>query len=129
MFLTDYLSDLTRTIDKYSKTDLILSSEMMTDFRTEKIGLIKGAIVFLDESKLFFTEYLDLRYKIEKLTRSFHYQDKGGKLIFRYDNASHKPRLAYKEHKHVEGDILQSEIPELGEILEEIISSILIKYE
>ncbi len=53
MFLTDYLSDLTRTIDKYSKTDLILSSEVMTDFRTEKIGLIKGTIVFLDESKLF----------------------------------------------------------------------------
>ncbi len=125
MFLTDYLSALTRTIDKYSKTDLILSFEMMTDFRTEKIGLIKGTIVFLDESKLFFTEYLDVRYKIEKLTYSFHYQDNGRKLIFRYDNASHKPRLSYKEHKHVEGNILQSGIPELGGILEEIISSIL----
>ena len=39
------------------------------------------------------TEYLDLRYKVEKLTYAFHYQQKDGKLIFRYDNASKRRRL------------------------------------
>jgi len=129
MFLSEYLSDLTKAIDEYSKTGLIISSEVKIDFRTEKIGLIKGTIVFLNESKLFFTEYLDLRYKIEKLTYSFHYQDKNGNLKFRYDNASHKPPLGFEDHKHVDGDILQSKIPKLRDVLEEIISSFLMTYE
>ena len=57
MFLTEYLSDLTKVIDEYSKTELIVSSEIKSDFRTEKIGLIKGQLVFINESKLSFTEY------------------------------------------------------------------------
>jgi hypothetical protein len=76
MFLSEYLADLTKTIDEYAKTSIILSSKVESDFRTERIGFIKGKIIFIDDSKLFFTEYLDLRYKIEKLTYSFHYQDK-----------------------------------------------------
>ena len=76
MLLTEYLSDVTKVIDEYSRTGLILLSKLKTDARTEKIGLIKGNFVFINESRLFFTEYLDLRYKIEKLAYSFHYQDK-----------------------------------------------------
>ncbi len=125
MFLTEYLSDLTKAIDEYSKTGLILFSDVMVDYRTEKIGVVKGTLVFLNESKLFFTEYLDLRYKINKLAYSFHYQDKDGNLVFRYDNASHNPKLDYKDHKHIGGGILQSEIPEMKNVLEEIISSLL----
>ena len=59
MVLTEYLSDVTKAIDEYSRTGLILSSELKIDARTEKIGLIKGSFVFINESKLFFTEYLD----------------------------------------------------------------------
>lgn len=125
MLLTEYLSNITRDIDEYAKTGFILSSEVIVDSRTEKVGLIKGTIIFLNESKLFFTEYLDLRYKIEKLTYSYHYQDKAANLIFRYDNASHRPRLDYRAHKHVGGDIHQSEIPDLKNVLEEIISGLL----
>ena len=125
MFLTEYLSDLTKAIDEYSKTGLILSSDVMVDYRTEKIGIVKGTLVFLNESKLFFTEYLDLRYKINKLAYSFNYQDKDGNLVFRYDNASHKPKLDYKDHKHIRGGILQSEIPGMKNVLEEIIGSLL----
>lgn len=44
-----------------------------------EIGLIKASIIFADDSKLFVTEYVDLRYKLEKLTYSFHYQDKNGR--------------------------------------------------
>ena len=129
MLLSEYLSDLTRAIDEYSKTGLIISSEVKIDFRTEKIGLIKSTIVFLNESKPLSTEYLDLRHKIEKLTYSFHYQDKNGNLKFSYDNASHKPPLGFKDHKHVDGDILQSKIPKLRDVLEEIISSFLMMHE
>ncbi len=125
MLLTEYLKDLAKVIDEFSKTDFIVASELKIDARTEKIGLIKVSIVFTDDSKLFVTEYVDLKYKLEKLAYSFHYQDKDGKLIFRYDNASHKPTLGFKNHKHSKGVISQSEIPELRYILEEIIGDFL----
>ncbi|WP_333653782.1 toxin-antitoxin system TumE family protein [Dissulfurispira sp.] len=70
--------------------------------------------------KAFVTEHVDLRYKIEKLTYSFHYQDKDGSMIFRYDNAKHKPDLGFDSHKHVKEKVLISEVPELRNILEEI---------
>ena len=105
---------------------MILSTDLKTDARTEKIGLIKGTVIFIDESRLFFTEYIDLRYKIEKLTYSYHYQDKDDTLIFRYDNSAHKPGQPFKNHKHAKGAILQSEINELRDILGEIVSDILI---
>lgn len=124
MVLTEYLSDLAKVIDEYSKTGLFISSELIVDVRTEKIGLIRVTIIFNDDSKLFVTEYLDLRHKIEKLTYSFHYQDKDGNLIFRYDNAAHKP-MSFKNHKHVKDAILESQIPELRNILEEIIRDLL----
>ncbi|MGE0087770.1 MAG: hypothetical protein AB7S75_25445 [Desulfococcaceae bacterium] len=47
-------------------TGFILSSDMNSDFRGEKIGLIKGFVVFIDGSTLFFKEYVDLRYPIDK---------------------------------------------------------------
>ncbi|MCR4292305.1 MAG: DUF6516 family protein [Candidatus Kuenenia sp.] len=104
MLITEYLQDFAKAIDEYSKTGFIITSELKIDARTEKIGLIKASIIFADDSKLFVTEYVDLRYKFEKLTYSFHYQDKNSNLIFRYDNASHRPALGFNNHKHFKGN-------------------------
>lgn len=121
MLLSEYLAGLARIIEDHSKTDLIIASELNADYRTEKMGLIEGSITFIDDSRLFFTEYLDVRYKVEKLTYSFHYQKKNGALVFRYDNASHKPRLKFTAHKHVAaGAPLESDVPELSAVLAEI---------
>lgn len=126
MLLTEYFARLVKVVEEYSKTDLIIDSDLHIDCRTEKIGIIKGVITFIDNSKLFFTEYLDVRYKVEKLTYSFHFQQKDRKLIFRYDNADHKPRLNFNSHKHISsGEIVQSCIPELNDILEEIMDYLL----
>ena len=126
MLLTEYFARIVKDIEEYSKTNLIIDSELHIDCRTEKIGIIKGTITFLDNSCLFFTEYLDVTYKIEKLTYSFHYQQKDGTLIFRYDNAYHKPRLGFAAHKHLpSGEIIQSDIPELKDVFEEIMEHLL----
>ena len=125
MLLPEYLQDFVKVIDDYSKTGFIVTSEVRIDMRTEKIGVIKSTIVLADDSRLFATEYVDLRYKIEKISYSFHFQDKDGNLIFRYDNASHKPDLGFKNHKHFKGIIPQSEAPELRSVLDEIISNFL----
>ncbi len=121
MLLTEHAAALARVIEDYSQTDLIIDSAVTTDSRTLKIGVIRGTITFVNESRLFFTEYLDLRYKPEKLTYSFHYQDRADAMLFRYDNACHKPALAFADHKHLaDGRMVQAEIPELAAVLGEI---------
>ena len=126
MLLTEYFARLVKVVEEYYKTNLIIDSDLHIDCRTEKIGIIKGTITFIDNSNLFFTEYLDVRYKVEKLSYSFHYQQKDGKLLFRYDNADHKPRLSFTSHKHLSsGEIIQSSIPEISDIFEEIMDYLL----
>ncbi|MBI3354759.1 MAG: hypothetical protein HY034_07735 [Nitrospirae bacterium] len=126
MLLSEYLSGLVKLIDEYSRTDLIIDSELTTDFRTEKIGIIKGSITFSNNSRLIFTEYLDLRYKAKKLNYSFHYQKQDGALIFRYDNAEHRPSVNASGHKHLpNGKIAAAEPPSLEAVFTEIIDFLL----
>jgi len=66
MLLSEYIREITETVAELTKTGLILFSGLTTDFRTKKIGLIKGMLSFSDDSKFFFKKYVDLRYKIAK---------------------------------------------------------------
>lgn len=54
MFLSEYLTQITKTIDEYAKSGMILSSEIESDIRSEKIGLIRGNFLFIGRAKLFF---------------------------------------------------------------------------
>lgn len=126
MLLIEYLSAIAKVIGEYSQTGLIINSKLSADSRTEKIGVIKGSISFSDNSKLVFSEYLDLRYKVEKLNYSFHYQKHDGSLIFRYDNAEHKPLVGALGHKHLtSGKVVAEEPPSLKDIFTEIIDLLL----
>jgi hypothetical protein len=125
IFLKEYLSDLTNVVNEYSQMGFVVLSEIVSDFRTEKIGFVKGKIIFSDESVLFFKEYLDLRYCIDKKSYSFHYQDVNTNLLFRYDNALHKPALGFNEHKHIGEKIIFTDIPNIQDVLEEIASNYL----
>lgn len=127
MLLKDYLDDIHDTIIEFTQTGLILSSDLTSDVRTANIGLLKGVIVFLDGSTLFFKEYLDLRYRLDKKMYSFHYQDAQARLLFRYDNADHKPGLGFQDHKHTPENTLPATIPNLQEVLEEIINTYLME--
>lgn len=119
MLLTEYLETYSKLIDEYSKTSLIFSSQINVDIRAEHVGLIKGSITFIDESRLFVTEYLDVSYGIDRLSYSYHYQNKEGRLVFRYDNAAHKPALGFTHHKHSGGRVIESQMPDLAGVLAE----------
>jgi hypothetical protein len=56
MLLVDYSGQLNAIISKYSEAGLVLDWVMATDVRTEKIGLIKGNLTFVDGSTMHFTE-------------------------------------------------------------------------
>ncbi|NJD37845.1 MAG: hypothetical protein FIA89_05910 [Geobacter sp.] len=121
MLLSEYQTQIICVIDHYARTNLITSSEIVLDARSPKIGVLKGSIEFIDGTQLFFTKYVDCRYRLEKLNYSYHCQDSDCTLIFRYDNAAHKPVLPHPNHKHeTTGNIIAAEPPELAAILDEI---------
>jgi hypothetical protein len=87
----------------------------------QRLALSREVFELIDGTQLFFTEYVDCRYRLEKLNYSYHCQDENGTLIFRYDNAPHKPVFTLRNHKHEQtGNIIATEPPELSEILDEV---------
>lgn len=87
MLLNTYQNNVVSIIQKYVDSGYILSFNFSVDARSNYIGFIQGSLEFIQGSKLFFREYVDLQESIEKLSYSFHYQDQDYNLIFRYDNA------------------------------------------
>ena len=64
---------------------------MHFDMRPGDQGYLTGTLIFVDDSKLHFSEYVDQTGEVvDKLMYTYHYQDTGNQLIFRYDNALHK---------------------------------------
>ena len=121
MFLNQYQTNFVAIIQKYVEVGWIISFDFSVDSRSNYIGFIQGNLEFLDNSFLFFKEYIDLQDFIEKLSYSFHYQDQDNSLIFRYDNAKHKPDLEYANHKHIKDKIVPSAIPNIEQVIIEII--------
>ena len=125
MLLNNYQANIISIIQKYVHDGWILSFNFSVDSRSNYIGFIQGNLEFIQGNCLLFKEYVDLQESVEKLSYSFHYQDSENKLIFRYDNAKHKPDLGYTNHKHIENKIIPSQIPDIEQVILEIISDYL----
>jgi len=119
-----YISDYFRRIDRIiSGCPAIISKELLFDQRTKYIGFVRGILIFRDGSELHFKEFIDTETGITKYKYGYHYQ-KDDRLIFRYDNHPHPARKDItSHHKHVsyEENIIPSSIPDLEDILKEII--------
>lgn len=125
MLFNTYQTSIIAIIQKYMNDDWILSFNFSVDSRSDYVGFIQGNLEFSQGSRLFFKEYIDLQESIEKLSYSFHYQDYENNLIFRYDNAKHKPDLGYTNHKHIKNKIIESETPNIEQVILEIINDYL----
>ena len=69
-----------------------------------------------------FREFIDgSEGSIDKVAYSYHLQDKSNHLLFRYDNAKHKPALAFDEHKHCADSIICVPAPHLQQVIQEAI--------
>lgn len=125
MLVKDYQAQLLAIIQKQIENEWILAYDFAVDTRSNYLAFIQGKLEFRDGSCLFFKEFVDLQETLEKLSYSFHYQNRENNLIFRYDNAKHKPDLGYSNHKHIKQKIIPSTIPKLDEIITEIIDNYL----
>ncbi len=122
MSLRDYVNNLRLQIDKLEDHGFSESLEFQEEIRANKQAVIFVKVVLFNGSSLIVKEYIDARYKIERISYAYHYQDSRGNCIFRYDNAVHKPRLPFREHKHTkDGRIIEATLPGISELTDEVL--------
>lgn len=83
----------------------------------------QSGVYFYDGSYLSIVEVLEPigSRGYNRINYKFHYQNKEGELIFRYDNAPHYPHLStFPSHKHVGKAVVEAEPPDLNDVLAEI---------
>ncbi len=104
----------------------IFESRILRDKRSLHIGIIEGEISFPDESVLYFIEFVNVKEKMERYKYSYHYQDRHGKLIFRYDMAPHHKEIdTFPHHKYISSmGVTESSAPDFAKVLDEIVDSI-----
>lgn len=117
MRLYNYLIRLQTTIESRREID---TSGLLILQPTRERGAIRARLRFYDGS-FEFSEEIEVRDdEIAKLQYSYHYQ-KGGRLIFRYDNAPHHPELpTFPHHEHVDDHVEPCREPDLQDVLREI---------
>jgi hypothetical protein len=91
------------------------------DQRSSLRGFIAGVLQFNDDSELHFREFVDTDLLEPRLMYVYHHQDANRELIFRYDNASHRPSLPHAEHKHTPTGVCIHTAPTLAQVLDEVI--------
>ncbi len=108
---------------------IILSSNIQKQFGPEdETVYLKGNLLFIDFSVIeiaLFANKVQNKISIDKYR--FHYMNKDGKLVFRYDNAPHHHEIpTFPHHKHTSNKVMQSLMPSIKDILNEI-TAIIIK--
>lgn len=124
LIFTEYLWNIEETLSVVVTPGGARLIAFQSDRRSAFRGFIAGVLKFEDESELHFREFIDTTFLEPRLMYSYHYQDGQKQLIFRYDNAEHKPLLSQPEHKHTPTGIEISSASPLIEILDEILSFI-----
>jgi len=125
MTIQKYFNKIKGCLDRYVKSFHIIDIEVNFDYRTHQQGFVSGVVYFANNTRLHFKEYVDASEEIfQKLRYSYHFQDADHSLIFRYDNAAHKPKMSFKEHKHLANEIVEAPSPTLSEVILEILAHI-----
>ena len=91
------------------------------DHRSVLRGFIAGLLQFGDASELHFREFVDTSLPEPRLMYAYHYQDASKNLIFRYDNAVHRPPLPQAEHKHGSSGVQVFPAPTLAQVVDEVL--------
>ena len=117
-----YFQNLSQIIESCKA---VIDFQLRSEYRTDFEGFVRGEITFKDGSILYFREFVDAEIMVDRKMYSYQYMDASKCLIFRYDNADHKPKLNLPNlphHKHDESEenIIASSAPTLAEVLQEI---------
>lgn len=120
MSFQEYLDQFQHLLADILATGEAQIIEFQADARSLTKGYIRGALLFNDGSECHFREFIDTAQVEPRLMYAFHYQGADKSLVFRYDNAAHRPALPQPEHKHTTDGVLLSIPPTFAEVLDEI---------
>lgn len=98
-------------------------TNLILDKRAPQAALIRGELTFINGSRLYFRELVEMRNAIVRHMYSCHYQDSEGALIFRYDDTPLHPHVnTFPHHKHqrTEDAVLASSPPDMESVIREI---------
>lgn len=117
--LSLYSRKLTSEIDKKLSP---LALELNFQYRSPHIGHISGFVIFRTGWMLEFDEIIQQeRTKVIKRKYRYHLMDRKKQLIFRYDNVPHFPKIkSYPHHKHLKDKVIESNAPDLLEVIDEV---------
>jgi hypothetical protein len=119
VLIEEYFQQIEQEVSKYYFT---VTANISTDKRSLYLGIVEGKLTFIDSSELHFMEFVNVKTELNRYKYPYHYQDKSGVLIFRYDMAPHHKELsAFPHHKHLADEhVIDAAAPSLAEVLEEI---------
>jgi len=121
MKIGDYFSGIERSLQKIKGAKI--EGEVTCLTSDDYNGLVRCRVLFWDDSYLDLYEVVstELGHPV-KVHYSYTYL-KGGKRVFRYDNAPHHPEIStHPNHKHIghEDKLTAAEEPTLSQVLGEI---------
>lgn len=117
----EYLRHIQGALNDVIAEGRALTLQLQADQRSTIRGFLAGVLVFADGSELHFREYVDLSSPEPRVMYAYHYQNADAQLVFRYDNAAHRPPLPAKEHKHLPDGIEMVLPPTLLNVIDEIL--------
>jgi hypothetical protein len=105
-------------IIKYlEKSDVVREYDVLSFEIFDGGFYIKIRALLIDDSELFVREYSDVKER----NYSYHWQDRGGRFLMRWDNARHYKNIeTFPHHVHHSDRILPSYHISCNEILKEI---------
>lgn len=115
-----YLQELFQII---AASPVTRTPNLTLDKRSSSMGFIRGEIYCVDGSELHFRELVDVKTSPLRIMYAYHYQGENKKLIFRFDNTEHFPKLPnFPHHKHTENEVIaiEGELPDLKMVLAKI---------
>lgn len=119
----EYAQTIQKIVEAVANSGEAPLTNLQIDQRSALRGFITGLLQFNDASELHFREFIDTSQVEPRMMYAYHYQDSNKVLIFRYDNAAHRPALPQTNHKHTPAGIELCPPPSLTQILDEILKS------
>ena len=115
----DYVQGLQDVVGAVIESEDATLVDIQIDQRSGLRGFVAGLLQFSDGSELHFREFIDMSIPEPRLMYAYHYQDTGAALIFRYDNAAHRPSLRSADHKHTPDGLAAARPPTLADVVDE----------
>jgi hypothetical protein len=106
-----------------SSSSIVVSSNIQKYFGpSNKEVYIKLKLIFIDLSSLEFSLYaIEKGKKILCDKYRYQYMDSNNAPVFRYDNAPHHKEItSFPMHKHLGDKVVESDMPDIKELLAEI---------